>query len=276
MKAFNECFPSKPMKAFNECFPSSRLPTSIPLKVFGSIAFVHNHNPKRTKLDPKVHKCIFVGYSTNQRGYKCFDPILRKMFVSMDVTFFEGQSYYHNSHLQGESSSEDVFLDGFDLSIEFTNDDSLQTQVFNESKEENANKLNFENNEQPSLLPFQNQNTDQNTETEINEKRYKGLVYSKEYQAQKKKGTILKHSQESDLRLDQDDKNDLSKIPDDNPSGNSESSNQLDLPIALRKGVRACNILCLILFLIKVYHLLIILLFHKCLVLSFPIMYRKL
>ena len=65
---------------FNEYFPTSRLITSIPLNNFGSIAFVYNHDSRRTKLDLKAHKCIFVGYPTNKKGYKCFNPVLKKSY----------------------------------------------------------------------------------------------------------------------------------------------------------------------------------------------------
>lgn len=40
------------------------------------------------------------------------------------------------------------------------------------------------------LMPSQNQNT---KTTEMCEKQYKGLVYSKENQAQKGSGTVLQH-----------------------------------------------------------------------------------
>lgn len=49
----------------------------------------------------------FVGYPSNQKGYKCFDPISKKFFVSMDVKFFEGKCYQPDPHLQGESRVED-------------------------------------------------------------------------------------------------------------------------------------------------------------------------
>ena len=39
-------------------------------------------------------KCVFVGYSSTQKGYKCWDPIGKKLFVSMDVTFREFEPYY--------------------------------------------------------------------------------------------------------------------------------------------------------------------------------------
>ncbi len=32
------------------------------LRVFGCITYVHVPDEKRSKLDPKVHKCIFIGY----------------------------------------------------------------------------------------------------------------------------------------------------------------------------------------------------------------------
>ena len=43
------------------------------LKIFGSIAYVHVPNEKQIKLDPKLEKCIFVGYSHDQKGYKCYN-----------------------------------------------------------------------------------------------------------------------------------------------------------------------------------------------------------
>jgi hypothetical protein len=66
----------------------------LPPRVFGCVCFVTDHRPSVGKLDPQVVKCIFVGYSSTQKGYKCWDPIRRKLFVSMDVTFQEFEPYY--------------------------------------------------------------------------------------------------------------------------------------------------------------------------------------
>ena len=46
------------------------------------------------KLDPQAVKCVFVGYASTQKGYKCWDPIGKRLFVSMDVTFREEEPYY--------------------------------------------------------------------------------------------------------------------------------------------------------------------------------------
>jgi transposase InsO family protein len=53
---------------------TSKKPDVSHLRMFGCIAYVHVLNEKRSKLDPKVVKCIFIGYSLKQKGYKCFNP----------------------------------------------------------------------------------------------------------------------------------------------------------------------------------------------------------
>lgn len=67
----------------------SRLTSDLPLWVFRCVAYVHIHNHNRDKLDPRAIKCVFLGYSPTQKGYKCFDPNKNHFFVTMDVTFFE-------------------------------------------------------------------------------------------------------------------------------------------------------------------------------------------
>uniref|UniRef100_A0A2N9GSX8 Integrase catalytic domain-containing protein n=1 Tax=Fagus sylvatica TaxID=28930 RepID=A0A2N9GSX8_FAGSY len=88
--------PSRILKGkspFEMFFPGKN-PFSVPPRVFGCVSFVHNHSPNRDKLDPRAHKCIFLGYSRTQKGYRCYSPSLRKHFVSADVTFFEDIPYY--------------------------------------------------------------------------------------------------------------------------------------------------------------------------------------
>jgi len=64
------------------------------LRVFGCIVYVHVPNEKRSKLDPKAEKCIFIRYSLEQKGYRCFNPSTRKLQVSRDVVFDEMVSWY--------------------------------------------------------------------------------------------------------------------------------------------------------------------------------------
>jgi hypothetical protein len=80
------------------------------LRVFSCIAYVHVLNEKRSKLDPKVEKCIFIGYSLEQKGYRCFNPSTQKLLVSRDVVFDEMVSWYSPLKIveDGEARNGDV------------------------------------------------------------------------------------------------------------------------------------------------------------------------
>ena len=58
------------------------------------VYFVKDYKPSLGKLDHRALKCIFVGYSGKQKGYKCWCPAEKRMFVSMDVVFKEHESFY--------------------------------------------------------------------------------------------------------------------------------------------------------------------------------------
>lgn len=50
------------------------------------------------KLDPKAKKCIFIGYSLEKKGYRCYNPSTCDVRVSKDVLFDELQSWYSKVH----------------------------------------------------------------------------------------------------------------------------------------------------------------------------------
>jgi transposase InsO family protein len=80
------------------------------LRVFGCIAYVHVPNEKRLKLDPKAMKWIFIGYSLEQKGYRCFNPSTRKLQMNRDVVFDEMVSWYPPLKIteDGEARNGDV------------------------------------------------------------------------------------------------------------------------------------------------------------------------
>jgi hypothetical protein len=84
---------------------------NIPPKVFGCICYIHVYQHQRGKMDPRARKCLFVGYSATQKGYKCYHPPSGKVFVPMDVTFLEHEAYFpkgaSNTSLQGEIGSKE-------------------------------------------------------------------------------------------------------------------------------------------------------------------------
>ena len=96
-----------PCQTLLKSFPITRLISTVSPKIFGCSVFVHINQQHRSKLDPRSLKCIFLGYSSNQKGYKCYSPVTRKFYNSMDVTFFETQPYYPKNDIQGENSTQE-------------------------------------------------------------------------------------------------------------------------------------------------------------------------
>jgi hypothetical protein len=94
---------------FEENFTGKK-PDVSHLIVFGCITYVHVLNEKRSKLDPKAEKCIFIGYSLEQKGYRCFTPCTHKLQVSRDVVFDDMVSWYSPLKIieDGEARNGDV------------------------------------------------------------------------------------------------------------------------------------------------------------------------
>ena len=56
--------------------------------------YVHVPAEVRSKLDPKAEKRVFVGYLEEQNGYRCYNPLIKRIVVSHDVIFDELGSWY--------------------------------------------------------------------------------------------------------------------------------------------------------------------------------------
>lgn len=99
-------------------YPTRQIITSLPVKVFGSTVFVHDHSQNRNRLDHTSIKYIFLGYfSTKKKRYKCYSPNARKFYTSINVTFFEDQAYYPKNPIQRENVQEwSYWLEILDLS----------------------------------------------------------------------------------------------------------------------------------------------------------------
>ena len=107
------CLPTKslhfstPLATLNKY---TNVPTihSLPPRVFGCVVYVHLPKRERNKLEPRAVKCVFVGYGTTQKGYRCFNPVTKRLCTTMDCDFVEIEFYYHHLQSQGESPSEDL------------------------------------------------------------------------------------------------------------------------------------------------------------------------
>ena len=85
-----------PIGILEKLFPEIRLKTGLPVKIFGSIAYVHNLVHNKNKWSTKALKCVFLGYSNTLKGYKVYHPITRKYMMSKDVIFDEYNFFYNN------------------------------------------------------------------------------------------------------------------------------------------------------------------------------------
>lgn len=71
---------------------------------FSCTTYVHQSTGK---LEPRASRCIFLGYAELKKGYRCYDPILKKLYVTRDVSFHEMIPYIGNvCPIQGESNKE--------------------------------------------------------------------------------------------------------------------------------------------------------------------------
>ncbi|KAM1480368.1 hypothetical protein ACFX2I_027521 [Malus domestica] len=81
---------------------SKRLPKELWAEVVACAVYLSNRSPKRnekrTKLDDKSEKFIFIGYDSNSKGYKLYNPNNGKMVISRDVTFDEEGEWDFCSH----------------------------------------------------------------------------------------------------------------------------------------------------------------------------------
>nr|GFA02479.1 copia-type polyprotein [Tanacetum cinerariifolium] len=68
-------------------------PTVAHLRVFGSIAYVHVPSQRRLKLADRSEKHVLVGYDKQSKGYKLYNPVIRKVVVSRDVEFDKERSW---------------------------------------------------------------------------------------------------------------------------------------------------------------------------------------
>jgi transposase InsO family protein len=63
------------------------------LKVFCCTTYAHVNN---SKLEHRAAKCVILGYSSGVKGYKLWNPKIKKSMLSRSVVFNESEMYYSN------------------------------------------------------------------------------------------------------------------------------------------------------------------------------------
>ena len=66
-----------PQEAWNE-----RKPGISHLRVFSIIAYFHVPDERRSKLDDKNEKLVYIGYDMTSKGYKLYNPSNGKTIIS--------------------------------------------------------------------------------------------------------------------------------------------------------------------------------------------------
>ena len=72
------------------------------LRVFGCTAYAHIPKDERKKLDPKARKCIMLGYGTEVKGYRLYNPETQRILYSRDVIFNETEFYFKDKSKKSE------------------------------------------------------------------------------------------------------------------------------------------------------------------------------
>ena len=79
-------------------FPNQPL-FCLPPSVFNCICFVYILTTRQDKLSAKATKCVFLSYSRLHRGYRCYSTNTNRYFIFVDVTFFDGFSFFSSEEL---------------------------------------------------------------------------------------------------------------------------------------------------------------------------------
>ena len=197
-----------------ERYPTLSLRMGLTPKILGCTVFVHEDNPK-DKFSPLAIKCVFVGYSLTQKGYKCYHPPSRKFYVYACVTFHEDDRYYKEVSIEiSTTRSEDRYTSAGDnwttmYHLEPIEEDLMEHEEDEEEHESDDLRGGIGGEVNPEV------ETEDISSQEENEKSHEQGIDQVDTPQEAIEG----------LRLSEE-------IRDVNDNG---------LPIALRKGKRACT-----------------------------------
>ena len=225
---------STPLECYQKIFPLSRMYSNLPLKVFGCSVFVHLPNHNWSKLDPRAEKCVFIGYASNKKGYKCYNPQTRKMYESMDVSFIEDKSFFNKNSLQGENDViKEIFWDSSPTPLPNTILTTTPPLIYN--PEEQCDKTDKNSSHiMPNIIVSE-------IRRESIQPNIERLVYTqrKTHQKSQSQHVPLGNDKSGPSRTEAPD---ITGSPTLNlPSIPFISSLDLDIPIALRKGTLTCT-----------------------------------
>jgi hypothetical protein len=107
-----------PFEAFHGRQPDLRM-----IRSFGCICYAHVNKPNHPKHSPTSVRGIFVGYDVARRGYKVLIDNNRKLIVSRNVTFNEGEHVH--SAMGGAQAPQLVKQVGMNAASDDDSDDGI-------------------------------------------------------------------------------------------------------------------------------------------------------
>ena len=72
-------------------------PCNDHLRVFGCACYPNIFATASHKLAPRSTRCVFLGYSPDHKGYRCFDHTTRRILISRHVVFDKSDFLYSTS-----------------------------------------------------------------------------------------------------------------------------------------------------------------------------------
>ena len=230
-----------PLEVLEAKFPNIQQRKNLKPRIFGCVGYVLSHDVNKDKLSPRAHRCVFIGYSNTQKGYKLYHPSTKRVFVSKDVTFDENIYFYS---LQPKQS--DLLLTDLpDFPTDKENDNNpliLESPIvhIDETRSEKGAPV------QDVLMtdPSQTIGSDKmplgSKEGELQFKHY-----PKFYERKKKKIEELMKVTDKELDATEKAPSTEEEIVESLNSSNSEivikdSGDNDEWPIGIRKGTRSC------------------------------------
>jgi hypothetical protein len=88
----------QPSAAMQGSIPLERLSDRSPdyslLRFLGCVCYILITSREHTKQTIQSVECVFLGYGDENKGFRCWDPVGRRICISRDVTFDESRSLY--------------------------------------------------------------------------------------------------------------------------------------------------------------------------------------
>ena len=84
----------------------------VHFRVFGYTAYIHIKSDQRKQLELHTHKCVFIGYLSNFKGWRFFNPDTREEVISNSAVFNE------RAHSKSSKTNVDLHVPGLTESVD--------------------------------------------------------------------------------------------------------------------------------------------------------------